>query len=60
MLERFNRRIGDVLKTHRFHSGEDPEQTLLCYVEEWRKGIPGSVRSPANRKKQATSPSRDM
>ena len=29
MVERFNGRIGDVLKTHRFHSGEDLAQTLL-------------------------------
>ena len=29
MVERFNGRIGDVLKTHRFHSGEELQQTLL-------------------------------
>jgi hypothetical protein len=29
MVERFNGRIADVLKTHRFTSGEDLEQTLM-------------------------------
>ena len=32
MVERFNGRIADVLKTHRFNSREDMEQTLLRYV----------------------------
>lgn len=32
MVERFNGRIADVLKTHRFNSREDLEQTLLRYV----------------------------
>ncbi len=31
-MERFNGRIADVLKTHRFNSREDMEQTLLRYV----------------------------
>ena len=32
MVERFNGRIADVLKTHRFSSSGDLEQTLLRYV----------------------------
>lgn len=31
MVERFNGRIANVLKTHRFNSREDMEQTLLRY-----------------------------
>ena len=33
MVERFNGRIADVLKTNRFRSGEDLEQTILRYVK---------------------------
>ena len=32
LVERFNGRIADVLKTHRFASGEDLEQTLTRYA----------------------------
>lgn len=32
MVERFNGRIADVLRSHRFQSGQDLEQTLLRYV----------------------------
>jgi hypothetical protein len=32
MMERFNGRIVDVLKTHRLHSGQAMEQTLMRYV----------------------------
>lgn len=32
MVERFNGRIADILKTHRFNSAEDLEQTLMRYV----------------------------
>ncbi len=32
MVERFNGRISDILKTHHFHSGEDLAQTLPRYV----------------------------
>ncbi len=32
MVGRFNGRIADVLKTHRFVSGEDLEQTIIRYV----------------------------
>ncbi len=43
MVERFNGRIGDVLKTHRFHSGDDLEQTLLRYVHLYNHQFPQSV-----------------
>ena len=42
MVERFNGRIGDVLKTHRFHSGEDLAQTLLRYVALYNHQFPQS------------------
>lgn len=32
MVERFNSRIEQVLRTHHFNSGEDLETTLLGYV----------------------------
>jgi len=32
MVERFNGRISDILKTHRFQSGEDLRATLHRYV----------------------------
>lgn len=32
MVERFNGRIVDVLKTHRLSSAEDLKQTLMRYV----------------------------
>jgi len=43
MVERFNGRIGDVLKTHRFHSGEDLEHTLLRYVALYNHQFPQSA-----------------
>ena len=43
MVERFNGRIADVLKTHRFHSGEDLEQTLLRYVTLYNHQFPQSA-----------------
>ena len=43
MVERFNGRIADVLKTHRFHDGEDLEQTLLRYVVLYNHELPQSV-----------------
>ena len=43
MVERFNGRIGDVLKTHRFHSGEDLAQTLLRYVSLYNHQFPQSA-----------------
>ncbi|MFM9429115.1 transposase InsO family protein [Variovorax sp. GrIS 2.14] len=43
MVERFNGRIGDVLKTHHFHSGEDLEHTLLRYVASYSHQLPQSA-----------------
>jgi len=43
MVERFNGRIADVLKTHRFSSGEDLEQTLLRYVALYNHRLPQSA-----------------
>ena len=43
MVERFNGRIGDVLKTHRFHSGDDLEHTLLRYVALYNHQFPQSA-----------------
>ena len=43
MVERFNGRIADVLKTHRFSSGEDLEQTLLRYVALYNHNLPQSA-----------------
>ena len=45
MVERFNGRIADVLKTHRFRSGEDLEQTLLRYVALYNHQLPQSALS---------------
>jgi transposase InsO family protein len=49
MVERFNGRIADVLKTHRFVSGEDLEQTIMRYVALYNTQFPQSAlgsRSP--------------
>ena len=35
--------IEDVLKSHRFHSGEDLEQTILRYVHLYNSQLPQSV-----------------
>lgn len=43
MVERFNDRIADVLKTHRFNSAEDMQQTLLCYVALYNHQLPQSA-----------------
>src|SRR5690606_38267852 len=43
MVERFNGRIADVLKTHRFHSGQDLEQTLVRYVALYNHQLPQSA-----------------
>jgi transposase InsO family protein len=43
MVERFNGRIEDVLKSHRFRSGEDLEQTILRYVRLYNGQLPQSV-----------------
>ena len=43
MVERFNGRIADVLKTHRFLSGQDLEQTLIRYVALYNHHLPQSA-----------------
>lgn len=43
MVERFNGRIADVLKTHRFDSAQDLEQTLLRYVALYNHQLPQSA-----------------
>lgn len=43
MVERFNGRIADVLKTHRFNDREDMEQTLLRYVYLYNQQLPQSA-----------------
>lgn len=43
MVERFNGRIADVLKTHRFTSGQDLEQTLMRYVALYNHQLPQSA-----------------
>ena len=43
MVERFNGRIADVLKSHRFQSGLDLEQTLLRYVALYNHQLPQSA-----------------
>jgi transposase InsO family protein len=43
MVERFNGRIADVLKTHRFNSQEDLEQTLYRYAYLYNYELPQSA-----------------
>ena len=43
MAERFNGRIADVLKTNRFDSSEDLEQTILRYVTLYNTRLPQSA-----------------
>ncbi len=43
MVERFNGRIADVLKTQRFNSREDMEQTLLRYAALYNHQLPQSA-----------------
>jgi transposase InsO family protein len=43
MVERFNGRIADVLKTHRFNSQEDLTQTLCRYVYLYNHELPQSA-----------------
>jgi transposase InsO family protein len=43
IVERFNGRIADVLKTHRFHSGQDMKQTLMRYVALYNHQLPQSA-----------------
>jgi hypothetical protein len=43
MVERFNGRISDLLKTHHFVSREDLEETLLRYVHLYNHQLPQSA-----------------
>ena len=43
MVERFNGRISDILKTHRFNSREELEQTLHRYVTLYNHQLPQSA-----------------
>jgi transposase InsO family protein len=43
MVERFNGRISDVLRTHRFRSGQDMRQTLERYVHLYNHQLPQSA-----------------
>jgi len=43
MVERFNGRISDVLKTNRFDSAFDLEQTLMRYVHLCNTQLPQSA-----------------
>ncbi len=43
MVERFNGRIADILKTHRFNSAGDMGQTLLRYVALYNHQLPQSA-----------------
>jgi transposase InsO family protein len=43
MVERFNGRISDVLKTNRFDSALDLEQTLMRYVHLYNTQLPQSA-----------------
>ncbi len=43
MVERFNGRISDVLKTNRFDSALDLEQTLMRYVLLYNQQLPQSA-----------------
>jgi hypothetical protein len=43
MVERFNGRITDVLRSHHFQSGQDLEQTLLRYVALYNHQLPQSA-----------------
>ena len=43
MVERFNGRIEDVLRSHHFRSGEELETTLLRYVALYNQQLPQSA-----------------
>ena len=40
MVERFNGRIADILRTHHFQSGKELEHTLMRYVELYDNHLP--------------------
>lgn len=43
MVECFNGRIEDVLQSHRFHSGDDLEQTVLRHIDLYNSQLPQSA-----------------
>ena len=43
MVERFNGRVSDVLKTHRFVSGQDMQETLMRYTALYNHQFPQSA-----------------
>ena len=43
MVERFNSRIAEILKSRRFVSGEDLEQTVMRYVALYNTQFPQSA-----------------
>ena len=40
MVEKFNGRIADILRTHHFQSGKELEHTLLRYVDLYNNHLP--------------------
>lgn len=62
MVERFNGRIADILRTHHFRSGEELETTLLRYAWLYNHHLPQKALghiSPVQAMKnwQASNPS---
>ena len=50
MVERFNGRIADILRTHHFQSGKELEHTLMRYVDLYNNHLPQAnldCRTPA-------------
>ena len=55
MVERFNGRLADILRTHRFSSGEDLQSTLIRYAWLYNQHLPQKAlahRSPIEAMKQ--------
>ena len=48
MVERFNGRIADVLRTHHFQSGKELEHTIMRYVGLYDNHLP-QAKEPLNR-----------
>ena len=49
MVERFNGRIADILRTHHFQSGKELEHTLMRYVDLYNNHLQANLdcRTPA-------------
>lgn len=63
MVERFNGRIADILKTHRFNSAEDLSSTLTRYVKLYNHQFPQSAlkgKTPLQAMKQWYSDRPDL